>query len=246
MFIEINGLTKAKKYLTSKYNLCKKNELSNIKYNHLIDCLNILKFYKITDYINYGQAVILHDIGRLYENESKATEFDHAEYGYKLLKKEFTNRPIVLLPVKYHEEDLTWHNLIQNDLEFLNCSKKQKKKIIYGCKLVRDIDIISNMKYIVKQDLKCKKVKSINEKIIENLCNGEISTKEDIHNAYDEISYILCGLNLLSYKKSFKYLKKYKIVEMLINKQLKMVLDNVKLYNSTTEMYKFIKTKFNL
>ena len=117
---------------------------------------------------------------------------------------------------------------------------------MYGCKLVRDIDIISNMKNLARQNLTDEKVEQINEKIIDNLYNGDISVKEDILNKFDEISYILCGLNLISYSKSFKYIRKYKIVEMLIDKQLKIVPEDKKIYDSTIEMYKFIKVKFKL
>ena len=71
-------------------------------------------------------------------------------------------------------------------------------------------------------------------------------SKSDILNEYDEISYILCGLNLISYNRSLKYIKKEKVVDKLINKQLDMVLENKKLYDSTIELYKFIKVKFKL
>lgn len=246
MFTEIRCLINARKYLNFKYNMSSKNELSNTKYNHLIDCLNILKFYNIKNYLKYGPAVLLHDIGRFYENDSKCVKFNHAEYGYNLLKKEFTDNPVILLPVKYHEEDIKWEKLIYNDLNFLNCSKKQKRKIMYGCKLIRDIDIISNMKNLTRQNLENKKVKQINKKIIDNLYNGKISVEEDILNNFDKISYILCGLNLLSYSKSFEYIKKHNIVEMLIDKQLKMISKNKNIYDSTIEMHKFIKRKFKL
>ena len=246
MFTEINCLIKAKKYLDLKYNESSKNNLSKIKYDHLIDCLNILKYYNIKNYLCYGSAILLHDIGRFYEKDSDSLKFDHAEYGYNLLKAEFTNDPLVLLPIKYHEEDTEWRRLINIDSYFLNCSKKQKEKSIKGCKLVRDIDIISNMKNLGRKNLKNWKVGIINEKIIDNLYNDRISVKSDILNEYDEISYILCGLNLISYNRSLKYIKKEKVVDKLINKQLDMVLENKKLYDSTIELYKFIKVKFKL
>lgn len=246
MFTEIKGLKNAKKYLKLKYELTSNKELSNIKYNHLVDCLNILKFYNLLNYLNYGQAVLLHDVGRFYETDSKNKKFDHAKYGYKLLKKEFDKNPIVLLPIKYHEEDLKWEKLLYKDIEFLNCTKKQKRKIIKCCRIVRDIDIISNMKNIIEQKLKNENIDYINEKIINKLYIGNIGIKEDIYNGYDEISYILCGLNLLSFSKSFKYLKKNRILEQLKTKQLMMVENRKKLYDSTVEMYNFIQEKYKL
>lgn len=245
MFIETKYLKKAEEYLNLKYSSASKNKLTNIKYEHMIDCLNILKFYNLLNYLSYGSAVLLHDIGRFYESESKVNNFDHAKYGYKLLKKDFTTNPIILLPIKYHEEDLKWKTLLYNDKDFLNCSKFKKKKIIKCCMLVRDIDIISNMKNLIVHDFKDEKVNHINKQIIQKLYNGKISTKEEIYSEYDEISYILCGLNLLSFRKSFRYIKKYKIVDALKNKQLKMISDN-QIYDSTIAMYEFIKIKYKL
>lgn len=245
MFIGIR-LKKAKYFLDLKYTLTSKNELSETKYNHLIDCLNILKFYNLLNYLNYGQAILLHDIGRFYENNSKTPKFNHANFGYDILKSEFTNNPIVLLPIKYHEEDLKWQKLLFNDVEFLKCSTFNKKKIIKCCKLVRDIDIISNMKNLAKEKCKNSDINEINDKIINNLYNGQIGKKEDIYNEYDEISYILCGLNLLSFRKSFKYIRKHKIIELLIQKQLNMVKNNKKLRDFTIEVYNFLKIEFNL
>lgn len=239
-------IIRAKSFLNSKYNLEHNNKLSTIKYNHLLDCLNILKFYNYYNYLNYGSSVLLHDIGRFYEKQVKNESFNHALFGYNLLKNEFTNNPRVLLPIKYHEEDLKWKELLCNDKEFLSCSWISRRKIIKGCKLVRDIDIISNMKTLSEQKSINQKVCNVNTKIIDKLYNNNIGTKENIYNKFDEISYILCGLNLLSFKKSFKYIKKYKIIEQLKQIQLKMVIYDEKLYKLTENMYDFIYNKFKV
>ena len=243
MFIEIKDIKKAKQFLELKYSSTSKNEIFEIKYNHLIDCLNILKFYGYLNYLNYGASILLHDIGRFYEFKNK--KIDHAKYGYNLLKQEFTNNPIILLPIKYHENDLEWQQLLLNDKEFLCCSKHNKSKIIKCCKLVRDIDIISNMKYLASKEYHNQKINHINKKIIDKLYSNDISIKEEIYNEYDKISYILCGLNLISYKRSFKYLKKYKVIELLMQKQLN-IINNKELYDYTTKTYKYIKRKFQL
>jgi len=117
MFIEIKMIKKTKKYLKLKYNLISKNQVIEKKYNHLIDCLNILKYYNLKNYLTYGPAVLLHDIGRFYEKKSVQKDFEHAKYGYDLLKKEYTDNPIILLPIKYHEEDLEWKKIISKDSE---------------------------------------------------------------------------------------------------------------------------------
>lgn len=239
-------IKQSKSFLDTKYNLKYDNKLSKTKYNHLIDCLKILKFYSYYTYLNYGPAILLHDIGRFYEQQSKKKVFNHAIYGYNLLKKEFTDNPMILLPIKYHEEDLTWKELLFNDSEFLKCSWINKKKVIKGCKLVRDIDIISNMKALTEQKTINKKMCRVNKKIIDKLYNNEIGSKENIYNKYDEISYILCGLNLLSFKRSFKYIKKHKIIEQLKQIQLNMINGDKELCKITEKMYDFIKTKFKL
>lgn len=246
MFIETKEIKKARIFLEEKYALKCNNKLSKIKYKHLIDCLNILKFYNYYNYINYGPAVLLHDVGRFYEADSKNKRFNHALYGYELIKKELSNNPQILLPIKYHEEDLNWKKLLFNDIEFLKSSWIKKTKIIKGCKLVRDIDIISNMKYFSKQKFDNEKTNHINKKLIKKLYNGQIGKREDIHNNYDEISYILCGLNLLSFRRSFKYIKEKKIIEQLKHNQMNMIKNNKNLYNITEKMYKFIEQKFKL
>lgn len=246
MFIETKEIKKARAFLEEKYSLKCNNKLSKIKYNHLIDCLKILKFYNFYNYLNYGVTILLHDIGRFYENDSKNEDFDHAMYGYKLLKKEFSNNPKILLPIKYHEEDLNWKELLFKDAEFLENSWVSKIKIIKGCKLVRDIDIISNMKNLTEQKYNNEEFSYINENIIDKLYNGKIGIKEDIYNKYDEISYILCGLNLLSFNQSFRYIKKNKIIEQLKTSQMSMIKNDKNLCSITEKMYDFIEKKFKL
>ncbi len=246
LFIEINDLKKAKNFLRLKYDLRTNDEQSSLKYHHLLDCLNILKYYGVYNYIKYGQAVLLHDIGRFFESDLDASNFNHAYYGYELIKKEYTKNPIILLPIKYHEDDLKWKLLLLDDPEYISCSKRKKKQIIKCSKLVRDIDIISNMKSLIGTKSVDVNIKKINMHICDKLRNGEIGTKDDIYNQYDKISYILCGLNLLTYKKSFCYIKKHMIVEQLINKQLNMVSNNNQLYDYTNSMHEYIKKKYGV
>lgn len=245
MCIEIK-VKQAKSFLDTKYNSKYNNKFSKLKYNHSLDCLNILKYYNYYNYLSYGSAVLLHDIGRFYEQQFKNKSFDHARYGYTLLKEKFTNKPEILLPIKYHEEDLRWKELLLSDKEFLKCSWLNKVRIIKGCKLVRDIDIISNMKMLSKQKNINKKTFNINKKIIEKLYSEQVGCKDNIYNKYDEISYILCGLNLISFKRSFKYIRKHKIINQLKLIQLNMVSCDEELYKITEKMYDFINNKFKV
>ena len=88
MFTEINNLNKAKLYLKEKYDSKSKNEFYDLKYEHSLDCLSILKSYGLFNYYKFGQAVLLHDVGRFFENNSK--DFDHALFGYEILLKEYS------------------------------------------------------------------------------------------------------------------------------------------------------------
>lgn len=245
MCIEIK-VKQAKSFLDMKYNSKYSNKFCKLKYNHSLDCLNILKYYNYYNYLSYGPAVLLHDIGRFYKQQFKNKSFDHARYGYALLKEEFTNKPEILLPIKYHEEDLKWKELLLSDKEFLKCSHLNKVRIIKGCKLVRDIDIISNMKMLSEQKNINIKIFKINKKIIEKLYSEQVGCKDNIYNKYDEISYILCGLNLISFERSFKYIRKHKIIDQLKLIQLNMVSCDEELYKITEKMYDFINNKFKV
>lgn len=244
MFTEINNLNKAKLYLKEKYDSKSKNEFYDLKYEHSLDCLSILKSYGLFNYYKFGQAVLLHDVGRFFENNSK--DFDHALFGYEILLKEYTKDPLILLPIKYHEEDIKWEKLLNKDLSFKDLSKNKQKQIIKGCKIVRDIDIISNMQSISSKNTEESEITSINNGIIDNLYNNLISDKDDINNIYDEISYILCGLNLIVFEKSFSYIRRNKIINKLKDKQLMLVQNNKDLYDKTIEMHDFIKTNYKL
>ena len=102
------------------------------------------------------------------------------------------------------------------------------------------------MKTLSEQKSINQKLCNVNTKIIDQLYNNNIGSKENIYNKFDEISYILCGLNLISFKRSFKYIKKYKIIEQLKQIQLRMVSYDEELYKLTENMYDFIYNKFKV
>ena len=214
------------------------------KYQHLIDCVRILKQMKRFSYSKYFPCVLLHDIGCFCEYD-KTGSFDHALYGYHFLKSINIQDPVILLPIKYHENDIDWQIQLKRDKEYQESKEEQKKDIIEGCCLVRDIDIISNMKIILNTsttgicDLDC------NSDLIHALASENIGNKEDIENEYDKITYILCGLSLLTFTESIEYLRKYKIVSGLIQKLL-FLSGNDKLKETTQYISDVISKKYNL
>lgn len=230
MYIEIKDIKSAKKILFKEYilNLKKCNNKTEEKYmklkiKHSKDCLKILKHSFPNLYHKYAIPVLLHDIGRFYEYK-KINNFHHEDFGYEYLNKNYTNDPLVLLPIKYHEKDLNWKELLINEKEYKSLSLIKRNEIIECSEILRDIDVISNMKSIAKYKKKTK-VKEINLDLLNDLKTFKLAEKESIKNKYDEIVYILCGLNIISQENSWKYLKEHKIIEKLI-KLLYKLLDN--------------------
>lgn len=252
MYTGIKNIKEAKEILSKEFNtnLKKCNSLERKylvnKYNHSYDCLDILKDICPITFFKYAPTILLHDIGRFYEyNNHKG--FDHAKYGYSLLKRYYIKDPVVLLPIKYHEDDLNWYLNIQQDQEYLLCSKLKRKKIIKLCHLIRDVDIISNMKILTISSISNSNIDNINLDLIIRLRNKDIGTRENVFNEYDEIVYILCGLSLITFNKSFRYLKRNRIIERLITKLFVLISNkDTDLYQYTLEIKKFIYDKYDV
>lgn len=205
------------------YNKIQKKYIKD-KYKHSLDCFYILKEMFPKTYKLYAPSVILHDFGCFSEFYYKE-KIDHARLGYNLLKEKNIFNTAILLPIKYHEEDVNWELLLDNDEQYQKYSKKQKEQIYYNCIIVRDIDIISNMKQIVSEKANSKNISSYNSKLVKLLKENKIGKKEFIENDFDKIIYILCGLNLILLDESREYIKKHKIIEKLI-KRLYFLINN--------------------
>lgn len=249
MFTEINDIKIAKKILNMEYDINIKKcqfkqdkEYIIAKKKHSYDCLKILKIAYSNKSLKYGISVLLHDIGRFSEYKL-LKNFKHEEYGYYYLREKYTSNPLILLPIKYHEKDIGWLEELQHEKEYMKSSAKIQDEIFDCTMILKDIDIISNMKFIYKG--KTKKVDDINNVLIEKLKNGILGEKTDVQNNYDEIVYILCGLTLISQESSWNYLKKYKIVEKLIKKLYKMINSKNNII-ITKEVEDFVYKKFPL
>lgn len=251
MFTEIKLLKNAKQKIHDEYkdnyNKCFLNEREYLdtKYEHSYDCLSILKKIRPKKYLKYSVSILLHDIGRFSEYKN-IKGFSHAQYGYEILKENFTNDPLILFPVKYHESGDEWIVELYQEKEFQKCNNQKKIEIIDCCNLVRDIDVISNMKSILKS-CSNNKYADINYDLVKVLERDDLADKEMIKNEYDKIIYILCGLSIITDEKSFKYIKKYSIVKNLINKLFDFVeQSNLKNLKTTKEIKDLIYEKYNI
>lgn len=228
------------------YNKIQKKYVKN-KYKHSLDCFHILKDMFPKTYKLYAPSVILHDFGRFSEFYHKE-KIDHARLGYNLLKEKKIFNTATLLPIKYHEEDINWQLLLDNDEQYQKYNKKQKEQIYYSCIIVRDIDIISNMKQIIFEKINSKNISSYNSELINLLKENKIGKKEFINNDFDKIVYILCGLNLIVLKESREYIKKHKIIEKLIKRLYDLINHNCREIVQATQFVEKIitqKYKFN-
>lgn len=218
-------IKKSKQLLEKVYIERQNNPNANIKYKHLYDCINILKKLFPLTYWKYIPTILLHDIGRFFENEE---DFNHAYYGVSFLSKNGFKDPKIILPIKYHESDENWRKLLNKDKVFIILSKKNKKEIIQRCEMLISIDIISNMEYIMQKEFENKE---INPVLIEKMFTDKLGDKQDIKNDIDEVIYILCGIKLIENKKCIKYLKKNNIITNLLSKiQNEQVISSIKDY----------------
>jgi hypothetical protein len=160
------------------------------------------------------------------------------------LKKNYTKNPLILLPIKYHESNLNILEELQREKQFLKLSNKLKSEIIECSEIVRDIDIISNMKFIINNNSN-EEVNSVNYKLVEILEDGGLGDKDLIKNKYDEIVYILCGISIISDRYSIKYIKKHNIVGKLI-KKLYIYSKNESINNVSKKIEDMIYERYHL
>lgn len=249
MFIEIN-LRKLQKILFNAYRLNYNNcnsdqekKYMRSKLKHAYDCLNILRKSFPKEYKDYSSAILLHDIGRFYEHRY-SEKFRHEEFGFEVLSQ-ITNNAIILLPIRYHENDYNWKEMLEKDelYKFLDYEKKQQ--VINCCEILRDIDIISNMKSLIKKK-NDKEVRNVNVQLIDKLDMGCLGNKGDINSKYDEIVYILCGLSIISHSESWKYIIKNGIVKKLIKRLFEFEQKNFKTQKYAERVRLIIKLKYGI
>lgn len=189
-------------------------------------------------------ALLLHDIGRFSETVWKSS-FDHAVHGYNLLKGRGVNNTTILLSVKYHETDVGWRNILTEHREFKCLSNLQQNQVISCCEIVKDADIISNMKYLLSLSNHMV-TKKYNYELVDLFLNGKLGKDELVNNQFDQIIYILCGLNIINLPQSFSYLRKCGLIKQLVEKlQYLLVEQNCSTY-IIRKIGEFLYGKYNI
>lgn len=194
-----------------------KTKKTKEKYFHLLDTLTIGRLIAGENISpDLEGALFLHDIGAI----ASFTKADHAQKGYDLLKEEGISSAELLLPIRYHEDDLTWRKLLSADAAFRHAAANVQSRIIFNCKCVRDADIISNM-ILIADDIPSES--SFNPALICCLFNKEPGLMDDVLYPADRLIYAFCGLFLLDLEDSVNFIRESGIVSYLVNKLLKMI-----------------------
>ena len=225
-----------------KYDISNKDLL--YKYNHtyrvcknsrnICDSLNLSKEQKQVAYL----IALLHDIGRFYQNTVynsyfDAKNFDHADYGVKILFEEKLIRQFVkenvydrfiYLGVKNHNKWSVEENLTQEEL--------------LQCNIVRDsdkLDILRNAITISKINKKENDNSDISEKVKEEFFSHRMVNKNYRKTNNDAVVTLLSQIYDLNFCFSFKCIKENGYIENIYkeikNKQIfKIYFDEINKY----------------
>lgn len=194
-----------------------KTEKIKEKYFHLLDTLIIGRLIAGENISpDLEGALFLHDIGAI----ASFTKTDHAQKGFNLLMEECITSAELLLPIRYHEDDLTWRELLSADPAFRHAATNVQNRIVFNCKCVRDADIISNM-ILIADDI--PSTSNFNSTLTCCLLNKEPGLMDDVLYPADRLIYAFCGLFLLELEDSVNFIRESCIVSYLVNKLLKMI-----------------------
>lgn len=191
----------------------KRNEFRRV-YDHLI--LSHATACEIFPNLEYALqiSVLFHDIGKLVISDKESVK-DHALKGYEwMVKREICN-PEIIFGIKYHEVDEDWLGLLNREPRFLVLNESDKQMTVKSCKVVKDVDIVSNMIRLLKSP--CIKVSTFSDEIVDCFFTQKLGDARYVDNEFDRIVYILCGLNIINFSDSFEFLKSNSIVSGLTN-----------------------------
>ncbi len=158
-------------------------------------------------------ALLLHDIGYFVTDDAAI----HAEAGFAWLAENMGAEMTVLLPVLYHESDSNWRELLENDSRYIALDDVQRKQVRDTSILLRDADIVSNMRQALTGEPE-EGWALTNRDLIGLLENGEFEVGRNVSSNADNIMHLLCGLPLLEYGESMRYLSENHIVTGLIGR----------------------------
>lgn len=190
----------------------------NAKFKHSLEVYKIARKIDKKLAVKYSAAFLFHDIGRFYGTDSK--DFNHADFGYRLLKKSGWFNNFIILPILYHESDLNWKELINKHCKSEKMSTEDIEIISDLCALLKDADLIANMRGICKEKIiqQTHNIKisytNFNNFMNNKICIAQPKSKQQ----FNKITYILCGLSIINLPKSKIFLKNERIVADLIAK----------------------------
>lgn len=162
----------------------------------------------ITDDIKL--ALLLHDIGFFISRDNN----EHARLGYDFLTEVGITDATILLPVLYHENDRDWKELLKKNPDYVMLDASGKKTVKNICKLVRDADIISNMRMAL-YDYGYAEWKFTNKYLLDCLETRELPDNKNNQSISDNIVYLFCGLSLVNYPESFEFIKRHDLISDL-------------------------------
>lgn len=158
---------------------------------------------------------LLHDIGRFEQakrfDSFKDKDFDHAEYGVKILFEDNLIRNFIT-PNKYDEiiyNAIKHHNKISipNNLD---------ERTLMFCKIIRDADKIDIFR-VLSTEIKKNFVESINGEIINDFRLNKTIKYDLVNNRTEKIILDFALVYDINYKQSFKILKDKNYLEDFIN-----------------------------
>lgn len=188
-----------------------KKEFLARKLQHSFDTENIgaIIVENISD--NARIALLLHDIGYFVQDSVE----HHAQYGFEYLKGHGNGEMDILLPILLHENDLDWKQLLKKSPFYTLADEADKHRIKSICMLVRDADIISNMEILTAPQTS-NDVFSENLDLITHLEYGRLPIDNYIMSLGDNILYLLCGIRLLCFPRSFDYIREQQLIDKLM------------------------------
>lgn len=185
------------------------------KYIHSYEMVEYAKkiFGNVTD--EETGALLLHDIGYFIDASEEA--MPHTESGYNYLKNNYSVNECILAAAKFHDRDSS----VDADLEAYYNQSELFGKVDYlktTVKKVIDCDIVSNLDMCINSTEIDELGIPINENIVECLLCNRLGKNEFVTNRIDGIIYMVCGINLLFFEETKKY-----VMTNMINRVKKIV-----------------------
>lgn len=179
------------------------------------------------DLLRLRVALLLHDIGRFFEDVQQiGVKFDHGEKAVELLQQEentFFHHSFILLSIRYHnKKDL---EDAKHDPLFLALTPEEQATAMLIMQLVRDADKISNLLRTAEKGIYVSLVYENNGKITpeawDQMCRRVNVDRQNCYTVLDSIICLVSWLADLNFVTSLKILTDSPLVETLTNEFIK-------------------------